>query len=111
MVRALTVERVGQDTGRDLNVSVARAQPLQRPPGQATAVSSRRKDTARQEGTAARLRAAAALKLQRVVRGHVGRMLVRQVILDMYSSYDVDEPAGVHLREIYLHTFMHTAYA
>jgi len=90
-------------------VSVARALPLQTPPGQATAVSSLRKDTsALHEGTAARLRAAAALKLQRVVRGHAGRMLVRQVIFDMYSSYDVEEPTGVHLRDVCTHSCIRT---
>ena len=90
-------------------MSIARALPLQTPPGQATAVSSLRKDTsALHEGMAARLRAAAALKLQRVVRGHAGRMLVRQVIFDMYSSYDVEEPTGVHLRDVCTHSCIRT---
>ena len=85
--RALTAECAWQDTGQELNVPVARAHRLETPPEPAQV-------PAQQQGAAASpLAAAAALRIQRVVRGHAGRMLARQVILDMYSAYDVDEPA------------------
>jgi hypothetical protein len=67
-----------QDTGKALNVTLAKAHRLETPPSTLVLSKMGKQHTA------------AALRIQRVFRGHMGRALVREVLLDMYSSYQTD---------------------
>ena len=82
--------RLLQDTGKALNVTLAKAHRLETPPSTLLLSKMGRQHTA------------AALRIQRVFRGHMGRALVREVLLDMYSSYQTDYVAAVpDWQEIY----------
>ena len=70
--------RLLQDTGKALNVTLAKAHRLETPPSTLVLSKMGKQHTA------------AALRIQRVFRGHMGRALVREVLLDMYSSYQTD---------------------